>query len=163
MFSLKVFKNDDGYVLREAIQASARNSFSGRRTQVRYILYVSPHRLSYKAGARVIRRKDRALTLIIRFDDMDELHRQGVFDLWEPLKIHRTKNRRNLFRHTSQKTFAEDKLCARIFVASDEKSSRRSPHVEYLEAPRELRVNGGREDADRVTLYLPIDRFHTAS
>ena len=27
----------------------------------------------------------------------------------------------------------------------------------------ELRVNGGRKDADRVTLYLPIDRFHTAS
>ena len=100
--------NDLG-VVREAIQASARNSFSGRRTQVRYILYVSPRRLSYKAGARVIRRKDRALTLIIRFDDMDELHRQGVFDLCE------------------------------------------------------LRVNGGREDADRVTLYLPIDRFYTAS
>ena len=53
----------------------------------------------------------------------------------EPLKIHRTENRRNLFRHTSQKTFAEDKLCARIFVSSDEKSSRRSLHAESLEAP----------------------------
>ena len=51
-------------------------------------------------------------------------------ELWEPLKIHRTENRRNLFRHpapagASQKPFAEDKLCARIFVASDEKSSHR--------------------------------------
>ena len=25
---------------------------------------------------------------------------------WEPLKIHRTENRRNLFRHTLQKPFA---------------------------------------------------------
>ena len=53
--------------------------------------------------------------------------------LEEPLKIHRAEYRRNLFRHTLQKAFAEDELCARIFVASDEKSSRRFPRAEYVE------------------------------
>ena len=56
-----------------------------------------------------------------------------MFLIRKPLKIHRTKNQRNLFRHTSQKTFAEDELCARIFVVSDEKSSRCASRAEYLE------------------------------
>jgi hypothetical protein len=33
------------------------------------------------------------------------------------LKILRTTNRWNLFRHSSQNSFAEDELCTRIFVA----------------------------------------------
>ena len=60
---------------------------------------------------------------------------QTVIILREPLNTHRTENQRNLFRHTSQKSFAEDELCARTFASPDEKSSCCFPHAEYSEVP----------------------------
>lgn len=60
---------------------------------------------------------------------------QTAIILREPLNTHRTENQRNLFLHTSQKSFAEDELCARTFASSDEKSSCCSPHAEYSEVP----------------------------
>ena len=42
--------------------------------------------------------------------------KEHPFYLREPLKILRTAKRRNLFRHSSQKFFAEDELCVQIFV-----------------------------------------------
>lgn len=46
-----------------------------------YTLYVSPVRLSWKAGRRTLRMKDRALNLPIMRDDIGRLYEQGVFDL----------------------------------------------------------------------------------
>ena len=73
-----------------------------------------------------------------------------AFLFWAPLKILRTTNRWNLFRPSfarisSQKSFAEDKLYAQIFVARRMARTDRkifspsllggSPPAEYLEAP----------------------------
>lgn len=83
----------------------AVRSGSNHRTSHIYTLYISPTRLSSGSAGRENRRENRALTLSIKGDDVDELFFHEVFDFCEK------------------------------------------------------QINRGREEPDRVKLYLPSDRY----
>lgn len=65
-----------------------------RTTSHIYTLYISPTRLSFGEDGREVRRGNRAATLSIKGDDVDELFSHAVFDFCEE-QINRGRNEMN--------------------------------------------------------------------